>query len=127
MFLTDLKTDDYIIDTVKEIKIIFDDDVAVILKGITCFDLDFDRIEYAFLNFTSSFYSKKIHEYYNKRQKIKRVVLKLNVLENNSNYNEKNVEIHYDSCALIRKLRYIYDRELGNYTMEFCMEGTFNG
>lgn len=126
MILSDQKINNYIVKSIKKIKIVFVDDTFVEFPTITSFDVDLDKVECGMFSFETMLYSKVLHESYNRGLKTKQVILCVDVTDV-SDFTDKDVTVIYDCDARIRKLRWVHDAELGNSHTEVMLEGFFNG
>lgn len=126
MILSDIKINNYMVNSIKNIKIVFVNDVFVEFSTVTSFDVDLDKVECGIFSFETMLYSNVLHEAYNRGLKVKQVILCVDVTDI-SDFTDKDVTIIYDCDARIRKLRWVHDAELGNSHTEVMLEGFFNG
>lgn len=129
MILSDIKNDNCYINCIKEIKIIYENEKyhADIIHNITNLDIDLDVVESGWINFSSMMLNKSIHDHYDRKDKIKRIVIKFDVIDSDDVLQEHSLEIIYDCKARIRKLQIEHNYEFGENTMAVSIEGEIHG
>lgn len=129
MILSDTKNNNCYIDCIKEIKIIYENEKyhADIIHNITDLDIDLDVVEPGWINFSSIMLNKSVHDHYDKKDKIKRIVVKFDVIDADDTAQKHSLEIIYDCKARIRKLQTEHNCEFGESKMSVSIEGEIRG
>lgn len=129
MILSDIKNDNCYFDCIKEIKIIYENEKyhADIIHNITNIDIGLDVVESGWINFSSIMLNKSVHDHYDRKDKIKRIVIKFDVVDAVDTTQKHSLEIIYDCKARIRKLQIEYDCEFGENKMVVSIEGEIRG